>query len=125
MGKAKLENPKPSGVRRKTKAEDSSSAVPSADELTNSGSNIHVSGRRAAPAEIEDATLHLYELDYCSDGSVYGDQFEGPMTGVHLVYMLYPSLIYQARTSISNYLKEKHDERTSPKTWRTWSTNTA
>ena len=95
MGKAKMGSPKGPNNQKKQKSEASSSkgpAVPSAADL---GSASVGSGASGGATEVQDATLHVYELDFCADGSVYGDHFEGAMVAVHLMYFLYPSLMYQ------------------------------
>ena len=59
---------------------------------------------------VEDATLHMYTMRYCNDGSVYGEQFEEEMYAVHWIYPLYPSVIFNILKSIEAYCKESHDE---------------
>ena len=60
--------------------------------------------------------FHIYSMKYCTDGEVYGQQFEGPMLALHCLYFLYPSMLFGILVSMKNYLQEKSDDASEPGT---------
>ena len=88
MGILKQVTPKKkniSGTKKNgTGASDSGApAIPSANELQ--GAVVGSPGAARSGGD-EDAILNIYEIPkYCTDGSVYGDHFDGEMAAVHCV----------------------------------------
>ena len=82
MGKTKVVAKKINASR--ASASEDVPVIPSAGDLR--GATVgRSSADQEAYAEGEN-TLHAYVMDFCTDGALYGDQFEGEMSAVHLFY---------------------------------------
>jgi hypothetical protein len=57
-----------------------------------------------------DGALHMYAMDYCNHGEVYGAQFASKTKAVHLKYFEYPNILYMTTLSLGAYLKGLHEE---------------
>ena len=107
MGKAQLTKKKtPTQVPG---AASTGSAIPSASELAGAIVGTAGGGAHGATAGGDgESILHIYVMEYCDDGTLYGTQFEGKMKALHLLYDLYPSLLYSTYTSLLKYIQERH-----------------
>ena len=74
-----------------------------------------VSSKIPSPAELKDAkiklkkaagdrakTIHVYEVYFCDDGSVYGDKFKGEMIALHLEHE-YPNVFFNFPRAVNAY----------------------
>ena len=79
--------------------------IPSANEL--GGTVVGASGSGAAGDE---ATLQVFAMPFCNDGSVYGDQFDGELLAIHFLYLGYPNVLYNILKTMSAYVEFAHGE---------------
>ena len=89
MGKTQANKKQEKKAKLKPIAQSASSSVPSASALADAvlpkGSAAKVGG---------DGNVHLYLMPFCSDGSVYGTEFDGPMDAVHAISIGKPNVFY-------------------------------
>jgi hypothetical protein len=112
MGKVQLTAKKT--MKKDAGAASTGSVIPSASEL--GGAIVGGSPVRAARGGPDgataggdgDSTLHVYVMDFCDDGNVYGTQFEGKMKALHCIYDIYPSVLYSCFASLAKYAQECH-----------------
>ena len=77
MGKTNM--PKPSPKKAQSSPRSSSSKVPKPSELCDAKVSSGKSERLA------DRDVHIFQVPFCDDGSVYGDHFSGELVGLHLL----------------------------------------
>ena len=85
MGKMRLHPSQPS---QKSDGSGLSSKVPCDADLADAASI----GSTKSEVKKENR-IHIYEVIYCDDGSVYGDMFEGEMIALHLGHE-YPNVFF-------------------------------
>ena len=83
----------------------SHSSVPSASELANAMVPKHV-----GKSEVGDKNVHAYVMPFCSEGGIYGAQFQGPMDAVHTVAGGKPNVLYKLLDAMAAFASQKHDE---------------
>jgi hypothetical protein len=70
--------------------------IPSANDL--GGAVVRASGSGVAG---EEATLQVFAMPFCHEGSVYGDQFDGELLAIHFLYLGYPNVLYNILKTMS------------------------
>ena len=66
----------------------------------------------------KDKSIHLHELSFCEEGSVYGDNFEGEMGALHLDHS-YPNVFFLFIRSLKEYVVFKRTTDIGfPETWQ-------
>ena len=109
MGKTKLETQRKS---EKIEGSSFSSKIPSAADLDDAKI-----GSRQAAGDKEKA-IHMYEVYFCDDGSVYGDKFRGEMIALHLVHD-YPNVFFLFIRALNGYCASRRTTQgTFPGTWQ-------
>ena len=107
MGRASFPKASPKGSTEKGK---SAAKVPSAADLA----DAKVGSSRNKPGT--DGHIHIYEVFFCDDGSVYGEGFSGEMVALHLVHD-YPSVWFLFLQSLTAYCESRHrEDATYPET---------
>ena len=90
----------------------SSSKVPKASELFDA--KVGSSKDKSAC----DDRVHIYELPFCDDGSVYGENFTGKMVSLHLVHE-YPNVWFLFLQALGQYCVSREAVDDSyPKSWQ-------
>ena len=119
MGKRRNMKANEKVQKGKTSAAASSvySGVPRASDLQGAAVTSRTTLFAGGDHAQSEPEFHIYSMKYCTDGEVYGQQFEGPMLALHCLYFLYPSILFGILVSMKNYLQElKSDDASEPGT---------
>ena len=69
-------------------------------------------------ATSKDTDIHMWELFYASDGSVYGNMLQGELVAVHLLHA-YPSVWFLMLKSLARYCEQQQEKDPGhPGTWK-------
>ena len=67
---------------------------------------------------VSDDKVHIYQVPFCDDGSVYGAGFSGKMVSLHLLHE-YPSVWFLILQSLGAYCEFRHDaDKSFPQSWK-------
>ena len=67
---------------------------------------------------IKDDNIHVYEISFCNDWSVYADLFTGPMVALHLSHR-YPNVWFIFLSALTKYCEHKRvTDEDHPATWQ-------
>ena len=110
MGKVQMAAKKKTTTKKAADIASAGSMIPSASELGDPIVGAPGGGTGSATAGVDgETTLHIFEMDYCNDGSVYGMQFEGKLKALHCIYNTFPSILYSCVASMQKYAQELHE----------------
>jgi hypothetical protein len=110
MGKVTV--PKASPTKMQAMSASPRGKVPKASDLL----DAKVGNKREQT--VRDDKVHIYQLPFCDDGSVYGAKFSGPMVALHLLHD-YPNVWFLFLQALGRFCEARHDEdKTFPSTWQ-------
>lgn len=104
--------PKQSPKKASKRDQASSSKVPKAADL----SDAKVGSTKGK--SVTDDKVHIYQVPFCDDGSVYGEGFSGKMVSLHLVHE-YPNVWFLFLQALGAFCEFQHGSDDSfPKSWK-------